>query len=153
MVSGSKGNRPKKQTTSSPAEGANASGGPTPARKLLIADDDASLRRLVRATLESESYTILEAGDGVAALAQARLHRPDLILLDVKMPQMDGLKTCQALKRDDATRSLTVIMLTVESDPEDRKRALAAGADDYFTKPFSPMALIHKVEQVMGKRA
>ena len=120
------------------------------AKKLIIADDDPALRLLVRATLRSKEYEILEATDGPSTLALARQHRPDLVLLDVNMPGMDGFRICELLKQDPATAAVTVVMLTVQVRVSDRRRARQAGADGYFTKPFSPMALIRKVEQVMG---
>ena len=120
-------------------------------KKILLADDEPAVRRLVMATLADESrYQILEAGDGAQALALARAERPALVLLDVNMPEMDGFEVCRALKSDAATRTIVVVMLTAMAQPADRERGLAAGADGFFTKPFSPLALLEKVEEVLG---
>ena len=116
--------------------------------KLLIADDETAIRGLVRVTLEGEGHQILEAADGEEALELARAERPALVLLDVMMPRPDGLEACRRLKQDPATRDAVVLLLTAMSQEGDRERGLAAGADDYFTKPFSPLALLHKVEAV-----
>lgn len=120
-------------------------------KKILLADDEPAVRRLVTATLADESrYQILEAGDGVEALNIARAERPALLLLDVNMPELDGFEVCRALKADPATRDIVVVMLTALAQPTDRERGIAAGADGFFTKPFSPLALLEKVEEVLG---
>ncbi len=119
-------------------------------KKLLIADDEDGIRSLVRMTLEADSYEILEARDGEEALALAREHRPDLILLDVMMPGASGVEVCRALKSDASTSGITIIMLTAQAQEEDREEGVAAGADDYFTKPFSPVGLLYKVEEVFA---
>ncbi len=120
-------------------------------KKILLADDEPAVRRLVTATLADESrYQILEASDGVEALNIARVERPALLLLDVNMPELDGFEVCRALKADPATRDIVVVMLTALAQPTDRERGIAAGADGFFTKPFSPLALLEKVEEVLG---
>ena len=117
-------------------------------RKLLIADDETGIRSLVRMTLAREQYEILEATDGEEALALAREHHPELVLLDVMMPGLTGFEVCRALKDDPATAQATVVMLSAKSQEEDRQQGLASGADDYFTKPFSPIALLRKIDEV-----
>lgn len=120
-------------------------------KKILLADDEELVRTLVLVTLGRDPrYAVLEATDGQEALDLARAEHPDLLLLDVNMPRLDGVEVCRALKSDDATRLITVIMLTARGRPEDRKSAFDAGADGYFTKPFSPLALLQKVEEVIG---
>ena len=121
-------------------------------RKLLIADDEDGVRSLVRMTLEAETYEILEARDGDEALAVAREHRPELMFLDVMMPGSSGVEVCRTLKSEAATSGITIIMLTAQAQERDREDGMAAGADDYFTKPFSPVNLLSKVEQVLGAR-
>ncbi len=111
-------------------------------RKLLIADDEEGVRSLVRMTLNVDSYEILEARDGNEALEVARRERPDIVLLDVMMPGQSGIEVCRALKADRATSATSIILLTAKAQDEDREEGLAAGADDYFTKPFSPLGLI-----------
>jgi CheY-like chemotaxis protein len=117
-------------------------------RRLLIADDESGIRRLVRMTLENEAYEILEASDGYEALAVARGHSPALMLLDINMPRRSGIDVCRTLKKDPATRDIAIVMLTANALVSEHEEALAAGADDYFTKPFSPVALLRKVDDV-----
>ncbi|HZA19473.1 MAG TPA: response regulator [Actinomycetota bacterium] len=118
-------------------------------RKLLIADDEPGIRRLMRVTLQSDRYEIVEAADGEEALAQARQHRPDLILLDVMMPKRSGLDVCRILKDDPATADIAIIMLTARAQDSDIKEGEDAGSDGYFMKPFSPVALMRRVDEVL----
>lgn len=117
---------------------------------LLIADDESGIRSLVRMTLESDSYAILEASDGPEALELARKHKPGLVLLDVMMPGLSGFEVCRALKDDPDTSGITVVMLTAAAQESQVKEGEAAGADGYFTKPFSPVTLLRKVDEVFG---
>ncbi|HTW06770.1 MAG TPA: response regulator [Acidimicrobiales bacterium] len=119
-------------------------------RKLLIVDDEEGVRTLVRMTLDSGVYEILEATAGVEALELARAHRPELVLLDVMLPDISGLDVCRELKHDPSTSAATVVMLTARAQSEDLGDAEEAGADGYFTKPFSPIALTRKVESILG---
>ncbi len=118
-------------------------------KKLLIADDELGIRRLVRMTLESDQYEIIEAADAQEALGMARAHRPELVLLDVMMPKGTGFDVCRALKQDPETKDITVVMLTARSQKSDVAEGDVAGADDYFTKPFSPVNLVRKVDQIL----
>lgn len=120
-------------------------------RTLLIADDESGIRSLVKMTLQREQYEILEASDGEEALSLARIHHPELVLLDVMMPGLTGFEVCRALKDDPATAGATVVMLSAKAQDSDRAEGLAAGADDYFTKPFSPIALLRKIDEVYGE--
>ncbi len=117
-------------------------------KKLLIADDEVGVRTLVRMTLEEEAFEILEATDGAEALSLAHLHKPDLLLLDVMMPEISGYDVCRALKDNPDTAGITVVLLTAKTQPWDRDAGFDAGADEYFTKPFSPVALLRKVDEV-----
>ncbi|HYH28584.1 MAG TPA: response regulator [Actinomycetota bacterium] len=119
-------------------------------KKLLIADDEEGVRALVRMTLDRADYEILEASNGDDALELARTQHPELILLDVEMPRRSGLDVCRALKADTTTAGATVVMLTARSQQTDLTAGHAAGADGYFTKPFSPSALLGKVEEILG---
>jgi CheY-like chemotaxis protein len=123
-------------------------------QKILIVDDEEPLRLLVRATLEDESgegrYEIMEAADGNEALEVARRERPELILLDIQMPGLSGLEVCKMLKDDPVTSDLMVVMLTAKGQQSDREQGFAAGADDYFAKPFSPLELLQLVDRVVG---
>jgi two-component system phosphate regulon response regulator PhoB len=120
-------------------------------RKLMIADDEAGIRSLVRMTLDTGDYEIIEAADGDEALALVREHHPELVLLDAMMPKRSGFDVCRELKEDPETNATTVVMLTARAQEVDRERGTAAGADDYFTKPFSPVALLEKVAEVLGE--
>jgi two-component system phosphate regulon response regulator PhoB len=120
-------------------------------RTLLIAEDEEGIRALVKMTLARNKYEILEAVDGEEALALAREHRPQLILLDVMMPGLSGFEVCRALKDDPITAQATVVMLSARTQEADREQGMASGADDYFTKPFSPIALLRKIDEVYGR--
>ncbi|MBI3980032.1 MAG: response regulator [Chloroflexi bacterium] len=119
-------------------------------KTVLIVDDEPSVRTLVRVTLENDQYRIIEASNGKEALALVEREHPALVLLDVMMPGPDGFEVCRQIKANPDTRSTMVIMLTARGHPQDRQRGLAAGADDYFSKPFSPLTLLGKVHDALG---
>jgi CheY-like chemotaxis protein len=121
-------------------------------KKILIVDDQREVRELVRVTLRIGDYEILEAASGDDAVSVAFAEQPSLIFLDVMMPQssLDGYQVCHTLKTDERTRDSTVILLTALDKPADKAKGEDAGADDYFTKPFSPLQLMNKVEEVLG---
>jgi two-component system phosphate regulon response regulator PhoB len=121
--------------------------------KVLIADDQATMRQLVRLTLETGRFEIFEATDGDTALEVARRERPDLVFLDWTMPGLPGVEVCRALRADPAHDAMRIVMLTARSQSEDREAARAVGADDYITKPFSPIQLLEKVRDVLGPEA
>ena len=116
---------------------------------ILVADDEPSIVDLVRFTLEDADVRVVEASDGAEALVLARRIKPDLILLDVQMPRLDGLEVCRQLRREPAFASARIILLTAASQDADRARGLDAGADEYLTKPFSPLALLTLVEALV----
>jgi CheY-like chemotaxis protein len=118
---------------------------------VLLCDDEEVLRRLVRATLQTDDYRIEEAVDGEEALARARSLRPDLIILDMMMPGLSGLEVLRELRADPAFANTPVIMLTARARPADQEEAAAAGADRYLAKPFSPLELIGVVEKLLGR--
>jgi len=119
-------------------------------KTLLIVDDEDGVRALVRMTLDNGDYQIIEASEGLEALDLAREHRPDLILLDVMLPDLSGMDVCRKIKDDPDLASTTVIMLTARAQTSDLGDAEEAGADGYFTKPFSTIALTRKVESILG---
>jgi two-component system, OmpR family, phosphate regulon response regulator PhoB len=121
-------------------------------KKLLIADDEPGIRRLIRMTLESDEYEIIEATNGDEALELARLHKPALVLLDVMMPRRGGFEICRDLKADPETASITVVMLTARTQDADQREGDTAGADHYFMKPFSPLALMRKVDEILQQQ-
>ena len=116
---------------------------------LLIADDEPAILDLVRFTLEDPQVRIVEASDGATALDLARQVRPDVALLDVKMPRLSGLDVCRRLRDLPECAHTRVVLLTAAAQAEDRRRGLAAGADHYLTKPFSPLALLTLVRSLM----
>ncbi|MBN1284177.1 MAG: response regulator [Anaerolineae bacterium] len=119
-------------------------------KKILIVDDDPTICELVSATLEIGPYQIFTASSGPAALAIAQAKLPEMILLDVQMPgAFDGIETCRRLKSDPRTAHIYVVMVTAKGQPWDRDIGYAAGADGYFAKPFSPLELMRKVEEVL----
>ncbi|MBI2866584.1 MAG: response regulator [Chloroflexi bacterium] len=117
-------------------------------KKVLLVDDDARVRRLMVATL-GDGYTLLEAADGLQGLGLARREQPDVVLLDVMMPGLDGFEVCRRLKADPATTEVAVIMLTGLDSDEDRARGEQAGAAAYLVKPFSPRALLDLLSKVL----
>jgi two-component system phosphate regulon response regulator PhoB len=116
-----------------------------PKRRVLLADDDPGLRRLIGTTLGSQDFELLQAVDGEEALLIARQQHPELVLLDVNMPKLDGFEVCRNLKNNPETSAMKIVMLTARGADVDRARAREAGADDYFIKPFSPVQLLNKV--------
>jgi two-component system alkaline phosphatase synthesis response regulator PhoP len=114
-------------------------------RTVLVADDDPALRRLIETTLGSRDFDLLHAGDGEEALRIARQQHPELVLLDVNMPKLDGFEVCRQLKNQPDTAGFKVVMLTARGADVDRAKGRDAGADDYFIKPFSPVKLLNKV--------
>lgn len=120
-------------------------------KKILVVDDQPQVVELVSTTLEIGTYEILTADNGQQALALAQAELPDLMLLDIMMPGgMDGLQVCRALKNDKGTSGIIIIMLTAKGQEWDVEAGNEAGADDYFVKPFSPLKLMNKVEEVLG---
>jgi DNA-binding response OmpR family regulator len=111
-------------------------------KKILIVDDHADIRALVRMTMELESFELFEAQDGLVGLEMARSLQPDLVLLDVMMPKLDGLQVCREIRNDPALRSTRIVMLSARGQVNDTQAGLAAGADLYLVKPFNPMGLL-----------
>lgn len=119
------------------------------AHKILVVDDEPTLLQTVRAYLEREGYRVRVATNGQGALQEARAFKPDLVVLDVMLPQLDGLEVLRRLRRGDVApdmRDVYVIMLTARADEMDRVVGLELGADDYVTKPFSPRELVARVK-------
>ena len=117
----------------------------SPKRRVLVADDDDALRRLIWTTLGAQHFELLQAIDGEEALQVARGRHPELVLLDVNMPKLDGFEVCRQLKTDPETAGIKVVILSARGADTDRARGREAGADDYFIKPFSPIQLLNKV--------
>ncbi|MGI6491540.1 MAG: response regulator transcription factor, partial [Peptococcaceae bacterium] len=113
--------------------------------RILVVDDEKNILELVRFNLEREGYQVLVTLDGARALELARSEIPDLILLDVMLPEIDGFEVCRELRMDPATKEIPIVMLSARADEFDRVLGLELGADDYITKPFSPRELIARV--------
>lgn len=119
--------------------------------KALIVDDEQAIVDLVRHHLEKEGIICLEASEGETALQLARTERPDLLVLDLMLPGIDGLEICRLLRRDPATAAMVMIMLTAKAEEVDRVVGLEMGADDYVVKPFSPRELVARVKAVLRR--
>lgn len=119
---------------------------------VLVADDDDDIRSLVIFRLERSGYRTVVARDGEEALALALERRPDLAVLDVMMPKLDGYEVTRRLRREDATRAMPVILLTARVQDADVARGFESGADDYIRKPFSPQELCARVQAILGRR-
>ena len=120
--------------------------------RVLVADDDSNLRLLVSATIGPDVYEIIEATRGTEALMLAKAKQPALIILDVGMPDLDGVEVCQRVREDPLLHDIPIIMLTSARDDADRRAGLEAGANRYLTKPFSPAELLDVVDQLLLKR-
>ena len=119
---------------------------------VLVADDDRDILELVAFRLERAGYDVVTAGDGAEAFDVATAHGPDLAVLDVMMPRLDGYETTRRLRGQEATERIPVILLTARVQEADVQRGFDAGADDYLKKPFSPQELRARVQAVLGRR-
>src|SRR5919199_6889182 len=119
--------------------------------KVLVIDDEAPIRLLCRVNLEAEGMDVLEAADGPAGLEQARAERPDVVLLDVMMPGLDGWRVAEELLDDPATAGIPIVFLTARAELRDRARGIDLGGVDYITKPFNPLDLAPLVNDLLGR--
>ena len=120
-------------------------------QKVLVVDDEENIRMLVKFNLEKAGYEVLEASDGNKAIETAVNSTPDIVILDLMLPGIDGLEVCRNLKRHPRTAALPIIMLTAKSDEIDRVICLELGADDYLTKPFSQRELVARIKAVLRR--
>lgn len=120
-------------------------------QKILVVDDDRMIRMLVKLLIEKEGYEVIEGENGLQAVEIARRERPDLLVLDLMMPQLDGFEALQRIRRDMSMAGLPVIVLTAESGPDTERRVLELGADDYLIKPFEPGVLLSRVRAVFRR--
>jgi two-component system response regulator MprA len=121
--------------------------------RVLVVDDDPATRRVVCALLDLDEYGLPEAPDGLAALELVRVERPDLVILDLTTPRLDGLRACQALRADPELAATRVLVLTGRDQPDDRAAARDAGADAYLVKPFSSLQLLAAVRRLVAAEA
>jgi len=119
--------------------------------KILVVDDEPEAVELVEFNLKQAGYAVTTADDGAEALKKARAQLPDLIVLDVMLPEMDGFEICKALRLDPATARVPILMLTAKAAEIDRVLGLELGADDYLTKPFSPRELLLRIKKIIAR--
>ncbi|MBN8709959.1 MAG: response regulator [Verrucomicrobia bacterium] len=118
---------------------------------VLVVEDESDVVDLLRYNLSRAGFGVIIANDGVEGLEMARKNRPDIIVLDLMLPRMDGLAVCKALKREAETEQMPIVMLTAKSEPNERVNGLELGADDYVTKPFSPRELVLRVQALLRR--
>ena len=121
------------------------------ARKILVVDDESILVETMTYNLEQAGYQVTTASDGVSALEAARSEKPDLIILDIMLPEMDGLEVCRQLRRESTTARIPIMMLTAKIDEIDKVVGLEVGADDYVTKPFGRRELLARVRALLRR--
>ncbi len=120
-------------------------------KKILIVDDEKELVALVSLHMNMAGYKVLSAGDGKVALEIAKIESPDLIILDLMLPKIEGWEVCKRLRETRGTKDIPVIMLTCRAEAEDKLKGFEVGADDYVTKPFSPRELVARVKRVLAR--
>ena len=129
----------------------SAERGETGVTRVLVIDDEAPIRLLCRVNLEAEGMSVLEAADGPSGLDTARKERPDVVLLDVMMPGLDGWRVAEHLLEDERTNEIPIIFLTARAEFRDRARGLDIGGVDYVTKPFNPLELAPLVRELLAR--
>ena len=121
-------------------------------KRILVVDDEIYIVHILEFTLTMEGYEVVTAADGEEALQKVQQERPDLIVLDIMMPKMDGYEVCRRLRQDEDLRGLPVILLSAKGRPVDRETGLEVGADDYIVKPFSPRRLLEKIKDLLRRQ-
>jgi len=119
------------------------------ARRVLVVDDDPVIVRLLEVNFEMEGFEVLTAVDGMDGVEKARAEQPDIVVSDVMMPKLNGLELTVALKGDDATKHIPIVLLSAKAQVGDIRAGLDAGADDYVTKPFEPLDLIDRITKLL----
>ena len=119
--------------------------------RILVVDDEIYIVHILDFSLGMEGYEVVTALDGEQALEKARSEKPDLIVLDIMMPKLDGYETCKRLKADAETKDVPVILLSAKGRNVDQKVGFEVGADDYITKPFSPRKLVDRINAILGQ--
>jgi DNA-binding response OmpR family regulator len=120
-------------------------------KRILAVDDEPDILRLVSFSLSAKGFDVLEAADGTSAIEIAEREQPDLILMDVMMPALDGYEACRRLKENPSTAHIPVLMLSAKSQQAERKAGLECGAEDYVCKPFTPKDLVAQINEVLGE--
>ena len=119
-------------------------------KTVLVADDDPVILRLIQVNLELEGYNVLTANNGQEAVDQASAEHPDLVILDIMMPRLDGYQACEQLKKNGETQAIPVIFLSAKAQQSDIEKGKSFGVADYLTKPFDPSELLEVVERHVG---
>ncbi|MBP7088807.1 MAG: response regulator [Candidatus Omnitrophica bacterium] len=119
------------------------------AKKILVVDDEPQLVELLKIRLEANDYEVLVASDGQEGLKMARNKKPDLIILDLMLPKIDGFTVCRMLKFDEKYKNIPIIMFTARAQETDKKLGREVGANEYITKPFDPQVLLKKIEDLL----
>jgi DNA-binding response OmpR family regulator len=119
--------------------------------KILVVDDEAYIVHILEFSLGMEGYEVITAFDGEEAISKAERENPDLIVLDIMMPKLDGYETCRRLKSIDRTKGIPVILLSAKGRSMDQRVGMDAGADEYITKPFSPRKLVERISSHIGR--
>jgi two-component system alkaline phosphatase synthesis response regulator PhoP len=119
--------------------------------KILVVDDEIYIVHILDFSLGMEGYDVVTALDGEQALEKIKSEKPDLIVLDIMMPKLDGYEVCKTIKSDPATKHVPVILLSAKGRNVDQKMGFDVGADDYITKPFSPRKLVERINQLLGQ--
>ncbi len=123
-----------------------------PSMRILVVEDQDSIRRMIEALIQARGYEVTAVANGAKAIDAVMTQSFDLVLLDLMLPgQYDGFEVCQRLKSDPATRTVPVVIISALDDPESRKKAADAGASAYYTKPFSPIALLKEIERLKAQ--
>ena len=119
-------------------------------KRILVADDDPVILRLIQVNLELEGYQVLTANNGEEAVATATAEHPDLVILDIMMPRLDGYQACEQLKAEAATKDIPVVFLSAKAQQSDIEKGKTYGVDEYLTKPFDPTELLDVVERLVS---
>ena len=122
------------------------------AKRILVVDDEVQLVEMVKIRLEANGYEVLSAYDGQEALDKARAEKPDLMILDLMLPKLDGYKVCRMLKFDEKYKSIPIILFTARVQESDKETGSQVGADAYITKPFEPQVLLAKIKELLGEK-
>ena len=120
-------------------------------KRILIVDDESSMVEMVKMRLEANNYEVLAAYDGQSGLETAKKEKPDLIILDLMLPRIDGYKVCRMLKFDEKYKMIPIIMFTARAQETDKKTGEEVGADAYITKPFEAQILLGKIKELLGE--
>lgn len=121
-----------------------------PGKKILVVDDEPNVVRTLTFVLKKEGYDVSSAGDGEEALSRVRESKPDMMFLDVMMPKKNGYEVCQELKSNSGSSDIHIVMLSAKGQEADREKALTLGADEFMTKPFSPVGVVERVKALLG---